>query len=190
MTILALNKPFQMMSQFSEHPSRPTLSEVITQPNIYPAGRLDADSEGLLILSDVGEVITAVSSSKKKLPKTYWAQVEGEISTSAMKRLTEGLDLGDFVTRPCQATVLDASAVETQLWERVPPIRVRASIPTCWVAITLTEGKNRQVRRMTAKIGFPTLRLVRVQIGNLNLFDLKLKPGESCPINAAMLGIK
>ncbi len=190
MTILALNKPFQMMSQFSEHPTRATLANVITQPNVYPAGRLDADSEGLLILSNMAEIITAVSSAKKKLPKTYWAQVEGEIDSNTLKTLCKGVDLGDFVSRPCQATLLDTKQVEEQLWQRTPPIRVRTSIPTSWLAVVLTEGKNRQVRRMTAKIGFPTLRLVRVQIGMLNLFDLNLNPGESCPISAAMLGLK
>lgn len=174
MTLIILNKPFGTICQFSPHPSRPSLADWVDVPNVYPAGRLDADSEGLLLLTDDGRLQAAISHPNHKMPKTYWAQVEGTPSQTAISALQQGVDLGDFVTRPCQARTIEAP---TMLWPRNPPIRYRAAIPTSWLEITLTEGKNRQVRRMTAAVGHPTLRLVRVAIGPFNVFDMQLPPG-------------
>lgn len=174
MTLIILNKPFGTICQFSPHPSRPSLADWVDVPNIYPAGRLDADSEGLLLLTDDGRLQAAISHPNHKMPKTYWAQVEGAPSHAAIRALQAGIDLGDFVSQPCQARAIEPP---TTLWPRNPPIRYRATIPTSWLEITLTEGKNRQVRRMTAALGLPTLRLIRVAIGPLNVFDMQLTPG-------------
>ncbi|TAL56550.1 pseudouridine synthase [Pandoraea sp.] len=174
MTLIILNKPFGTICQFSPHPSRPSLADWVNVPNVYPAGRLDADSEGLLLLTDDGRLQAAISHPNHKMPKTYWAQVEGTPSQAAIQALQAGIDLGDFVTQPCQARTIEAP---TTLWPRNPPIRYRATIPTSWLEMTLAEGKNRQVRRMTAALGFPTLRLIRVAIGPLNVFDMQLAPG-------------
>ncbi|WP_374623165.1 pseudouridine synthase [Pandoraea sp.] len=179
MTLLALNKPFGTICQFSPHPTRPTLAEWVARPGVYPAGRLDADSEGLLLLTDDGRLQSRIAEPERKLPKTYWAQVEGEYDDTAVARLRAGLDLGDFVTRPCAAHEI---AQPDHLWPRQPPIRYRASIPTHWLEITLIEGKNRQVRRMTAAVGKPTLRLVRVAIGPVDVFSLNLAPGQWCEL--------
>ncbi|MCI3205091.1 MULTISPECIES: pseudouridine synthase [Pandoraea] len=175
MTLLALNKPFGTICQFSPHPTRPTLAECIDLPDVYPAGRLDADSEGLLLLTDDGRLQARIAEPERKLPKTYWAQVEGEYDEAALTRLRGGLDLGDFVTLPCEARCIPEPE---HLWPRHPPIRYRASIPTHWLEIKLVEGKNRQVRRMTAAVGKPTLRLVRVAIGPVDVFSLNLAPGQ------------
>ena len=140
---------------------------------MYAAGRLDADSEGLLILTDDGATQSRIADPRHKLPKTYWAQVEGTPTDADLEPLRRGIDLGDFVTRPAQARVIDAPA---GLWPRTPPIRHRASIPTAWIELTIAEGKDRQVRRMTAKIGFPTLRLIRASVGEWTLDALQ--PGE------------
>lgn len=175
MTLLALNKPFGTICQFSPHPTRPSLADWVDQPGVYPAGRLDADSEGLLLLTDEGHLQARIAEPERKLPKTYWAQVEGAYDAAALARLCAGLDLGDFATQPCKAREI---APPEHLWTRDPPIRYRANIPTHWLEITLTEGKNRQVRRMTAAVGKPTLRLVRIAIGSLNLFALNLAPGQ------------
>lgn len=141
---------------------------------MYPAGRLDTDSEGLLLLTDDGALQARIAHPRTKLPKTYLAQVEGMPDDDALERLRRGLDLGDFVTRPCQARSIPQP---DWLWPRDPPIRERRAIPTRWIEIVLTEGKNRQVRRMTAAVGHPTLRLLRVGIGRLALADLGLPPG-------------
>ena len=171
--LLLFNKPFQVLSQFTDSEARKTLSEFIPIKGIYPAGRLDYDSEGLLLLTDDGQLQAQISSPKYKLNKTYWAQVEGEITEAALRALRNGLSLKDGTTKPAKARLLQ----EPTLWARTPPIRERKAIPTSWVEIIITEGRNRQVRRMTAATGFPTLRLVRMKIGDWELGELK--PGES-----------
>lgn len=175
MRLIALNKPFGTICQFSAHEARPSLAAWVDVPGVYPAGRLDADSEGLLLLTDDGALQARIAEPRRKLVKRYWAQVEGEPDDAALAALARGVDLGDFVTQPCRARRIDAP---TGLWPRDPPVRFRAAIPTSWIEIALGEGKNRQVRRMTAKVGFPTLRLVRVGIGELDLFALGLSPGQ------------
>ncbi|GLU35520.1 pseudouridine synthase [Trinickia caryophylli] len=175
MQLIALNKPFGTICQFSAHETRATLADWVKLPGVYPAGRLDADSEGLLLLTDDGGLQARVAEPRHKLVKRYWAQVEGTPDEAALRALARGVDLGDYVTRPCHARVIDEPE---GLWPRVPPIRYRAAIPTTWIEIALSEGKNRQVRRMTAAVGFPTLRLVRVGIGALDIFALGLTPGE------------
>ena len=143
---------------------------------VYPAGRLDSDSEGLLLLTDDGTLQARIAEPRHKLVKRYWAQVEGAPDQAVLTKLASGVDLGDFVTRPCHAQLIEPPAT---LWPRNPPIRFRAAIPTTWIELSITEGKNRQVRRMTAAVGLPTLRLVRVGIGALDIFSLGLQPGES-----------
>lgn len=174
---LAFYKPFDVLSQFTqEHPSHRTLGEFRFPPRVYPIGRLDRDSEGLLLLSDEPEWTDRLLNPRRAHPRTYHAQVEGEISDAALQQLRRGgIDLKDFRTLPCEARRLES---EPQHPPRDPPIRFRKSVPTLWLELTLTEGKNRQVRRMTAAVGFPTLRLVRVSIGGLKLAALGLKPGE------------
>lgn len=186
MTLIALNKPFQMMSQFSAHPSRATLADCVDVPGVYPAGRLDADSEGLLLLTDDGALQTRIADPKHKLAKTYLAQVEGVPDDAALARLRAGVDLGDFTTLPAAVHVVDSPA---WLWDRDPPIRYRAAIPTTWVELQIREGKNRQVRRMTAAVGYPTLRLIRAAIGNLSLPDLGLMPGQWGAVDVHALGL-
>lgn len=180
MPLILFNKPFQVMCQFSAHPSRDTLAKFLKTPNIYPAGRLDADSEGLLLLTDDGNLQHRISHPCQKLPKTYLVQVEGATTNTQLERLQKPLDLGDFVTQSC--TVIQVQQPDW-LWPRDPPVRERASIPTSWLAITLTEGKNRQVRRMTAAVGLPTLRLIRIAIGPFSLETHPLLPGESCEVS-------
>jgi 23S rRNA pseudouridine2457 synthase len=175
MPLILFNKPFQVMCQFSPHPGRPTLADHIAIPGVYPAGRLDADSEGLVLLTDDGRLQHDISHPLKKLAKTYLAQVEGTVTQAALERLRAPLNLGDFTTLPCQAAQVEAPA---WLWPRMPPIRQRADVPVSWLALTLTEGKNRQVRRMTAAVGLPTLRLVRIAIGPYALASHPLLPGE------------
>lgn len=171
--LIFFNKPYGVLCQFSAADARPTLKDFIPIPDIYPAGRLDADSEGLLILTDDGALQHRIADPAHKLPKIYWVQVEGVPDTGALDQLRQGLDLGDFMTRPAQAKLI---AEPENLWSRDPPIRARKHIPTCWLALTISEGKNRQVRRMTAKIGHPTLRLIRAAIGSWRLDGLV--PGE------------
>lgn len=184
MPLILFNKPFQVMCQFSRHPGRPTLADYIDIPDIYPAGRLDADSEGLLLLTDDGQLQHNISHPALKQPKTYLAQVEGSAAPAQLARLRSGVDLGDFVTLPCQARLVETP---DWLWPRDPPIRARQDKPTSWLALTLTEGKNRQVRRMTAAVGLPTLRLVRVAIGQVSLQSHPLWPGEAMEINPGEL---
>ncbi|WP_420993555.1 pseudouridine synthase [Cupriavidus sp. 30B13] len=186
MTLIALNKPFGTMSQFSAHPSRPTLADCVALPGVYPAGRLDADSEGLLLLTDDGALQARVADPHHKLPKTYLVQVENEPGAGALARLRQGVDLGDFRTLPARARLIGEPGF---LWPRQPPVRFRAAIPTQWLEMEIREGKNRQVRRMTAAVGFPTLRLVRVKIGALDLRALGLAPGQWCEISPADLGL-
>ncbi|MFP6792276.1 MAG: pseudouridine synthase [Pseudomonadales bacterium] len=162
--LILLNKPFGVMSQFSG--DSPNLSDYVTEKGFYPAGRLDKDSEGLLLLTNDGKLQNRISDPQFKMEKTYWAQVEGEIDNSAIKRLTEGVDLKDGQTKPATA-----SRIRCPLPKRVPDIRVRQSKPTSWLELTIREGKNRQVRRMTAAVGFPTLRLFRHRIGPWTLQD-------------------
>ena len=169
--LIAFNKPFGVICKFSPEPGKRTLADYIKVPNVYPAGRLDTDSEGLLLLTDDGALQARISSPKFKLAKVYWAQVEGVPTEDALANLRKGVDLGDFKTQPAEARLIDEPE---NLWPRDPPIRYRAKIPTSWIELTLREGKNRQVRRMTAKVGFPTLRLVRAAIGSISVKDLPL----------------
>jgi 23S rRNA pseudouridine2457 synthase len=174
MRLIALNKPYGTICQFSAHERRPSLAAWVDVPGMYPAGRLDADSEGLLLLTDDGALQTCIAQPRHKLVKRYWAQVEGAPDAAALNALARGVDLGDYVTRPCRVGFVEPPPA---LWQRDPPIRYRAAIPTTWIELSITEGKNRQVRRMTAAVGFPTLRLVRVGIGALDLLALGLAPG-------------
>lgn len=177
--LILFNKPYGVVCQFSADGMHPTLKEFIPIPDVYPAGRLDTDSEGLLILTDDGKLQQRISDPKHKWPKTYWAQVEGIPDQAALEQLEHGIDLGDCITRPAQAKLI---AEPAGLWPRDPPIRWRKYKPTQWLALTLHEGKNRQVRRMTAKIGHPTLRLIRYAIGAYTLENLS--PGAWYELNS------
>jgi 23S rRNA pseudouridine2457 synthase len=169
--LIAFNKPFGVVCKFSPEPDRRTLADYIQVRNVYPAGRLDTDSEGLLLLTDEGVLQARIAEPKHHIGKVYWAQVEGSPLPAALDQLRSGVDLGDFMTQPAIATLIDEPA---GLWPRDPPIRYRAKIPTAWIELTIREGKNRQVRRMTAKVGLPTLRLVRAAIGRVGLDGLAL----------------
>jgi len=184
MPLILFNKPYLVMCQFSPHPGRQSLADYLALPGIYPAGRLDADSEGLVLLTDDGKLQHALSHPAHKQPKTYIVQVEGVPDATQLTRLAGPLDLGDFITQPCHARQILAPE---WLWPRNPPIRQRANSPTSWLAITLTEGKNRQVRRMTAAVGLPTLRLVRIAIGPFTLASHPLLPGEWQEVDASEL---
>lgn len=177
MPCIALNKPFGMICQFSASGDKPTLADAIAVPDVYPAGRLDTDSEGLVLLTDDGALqarITQPGSRRRgKLWKTYWAQVEGEPDQQALQSLRDGVDLKDGRSRPAKAGRIDPP----DIWPRNPPIRQRKNSPTTWLELQLAEGRNRQVRRMTAAVGHPTLRLVRIAIGPISLQGLA--PGES-----------
>lgn len=171
--IVLFNKPFRVLSQFRRDGDKATLADFITDPELRVAGRLDYDSEGLLILSDDGRWIQRMIHPRHVVPKTYWAQVEGEPEEAALAILRDGVTLKDGPARPAQVRRI----VEPEgLWMRDPPIRYRASIPTCWLQLTISEGRNRQVRRMTAAIGHPTLRLVRFSIGDWTVG--RLQPGD------------
>lgn len=184
MSLILFNKPHQVMCQFSSHPTRETLSDYLTIPNIYPAGRLDADSEGLLLLTDDGQLQHQISHPDRKLKKTYLAQVEGESTAEMLECLRGPLDLGDFITQPSEVKQILSP---DWLWPRDPPIRHRMRTPTTWLAITIAEGKNRQVRRMTAAVGLPTLRLVRTAIGPFSLQSHPLWPGDWIEVSASQL---
>jgi len=177
--LIAFNKPFGVMCKFRPEPGRQTLANYIQMPGVYPAGRLDTDSEGLLLLTDDGGLQARISSPRHELAKVYWAQVEGAPTEDALAALRKGVDLGDFVTKTAGARLIDEPP---NLWPRDPPIRYRAKIPTAWIEVTLREGKNRQVRRITAKVGFPTLRLVRAAIGKVRVEGFA--PGEWREIDA------
>ena len=180
--LILLNKPYGMLCQFTDEAGRATLKDCVAVPGVYAAGRLDTDSEGALLLTDDGPLQHRIADPRHKLPKTYLVQVEGEPDEAALARLRAGLDLGDFRTRPCRAR---AVAEPDWLWPRDPPVRFRKSVPTSWLEIVLREGKNRQVRRMTAKVGFPTLRLIRIAIGPWRLDGLL--PGQWRELDAAAL---
>jgi 23S rRNA pseudouridine2457 synthase len=167
--LIAFNKPFGVICKFSPEPGKRTLAEFIDVPHVYPAGRLDTDSEGLLLLTDNGTLQTRIADPSHKIAKVYWAQVEGAPTETALDVLRAGVTLNDFTAKPARARLIDEPA---SLWPRDPPIRVRAKIPTAWLEVTLREGKNRQVRRMTAHVGFPTLRLVRASIGRISVEGL------------------
>jgi 23S rRNA pseudouridine2457 synthase len=171
--ILLFNKPFGVICQFSRNGVHPTLADYIALPDFYPAGRLDTDSEGLLVLTDDGQLQHRITDPKHKLPKTYWVQVEGVPDEAALEKLRRGVKLSDFTTQPAEARLIDEPA---SLWPRNPPIRSRKNIPTRWLELTISEGKNRQVRRMTAAVGLPTLRLIRYRIGDWTLSGLE--PGK------------
>ncbi len=170
--LILLNKPFDMLSQFTDDEGRPTLANCVDVPGFYPAGRLDRDSEGLVLLTDDGRLQQRISDPQHKMGKVYWAQVEGIARDEALARLAAGVLLNDGMTRPANARRL----AEPALWPRTPPIRERRNIPTSWLEITLFEGRNRQVRRMTAAVGLPTLRLVRAAVGPWALGALQ--PGD------------
>lgn len=172
-TLLVLfNKPFEVLCQFSADGDKRTLAEFIKIPSIYAAGRLDFDSEGLLILTNNGKLQQAISHPRFKLAKTYWVQVEGDITEESLHQLRAGVTLNDGPTLPAQARRIEPP----KIWERHPPIRVRKAIPTSWIELEIKEGRNRQVRRMTAAVGFPTLRLIRAAIGDWQIADIA--PGE------------
>ena len=171
--VILFNKPYGVLCQFTAAPGRACLKDYIPVPGVYPAGRLDADSEGLLVLTADGALQARISEPRRKLAKTYWAQVEGLPQEQALQLLRAGLDLGEFVARPCAARRIDEPE---GLWPRDPPIRQRLQIPTAWIELKLVEGKNRQVRRMTARIGHPTLRLIRSAVGHWTLDGLA--PGQ------------
>ncbi|AUH49886.1 pseudouridine synthase [Chromobacterium sp. ATCC 53434] len=178
--LILLNKPYGVICQFSDHPTHPTLKSCVPLPGVYPAGRLDTDSEGLLLLTGDGALQHRIADPRWKLPKTYWVQVEGQPRDEQLEMLRRGVDLGDFVTRPAQVTRIESP----ELWPRHPPVRFRKTVPDGWLEIVISEGKNRQVRRMTAKAGLPTLRLVRVAIGPWRLDGLQ--PGEMRPLEVSL----
>jgi len=182
--LILFNKPYGVLCQFTGEPGRATLAGYIPVPGVYAAGRLDTDSEGLLVLTDDGALQARIADPRHKLAKTYLVQVEGVPDEAALAALRAGVDLGDFVTRPCQVRLV---AEPAWLWPRVPPIRERKSIPTRWLEMVLKEGKNRQVRRMTAKLGFPTLRLVRARVGEWSLEGIA--PGEWREILVEPVGV-
>lgn len=184
--IILLNKPYGVLCQFTSEEDRPTLKDFVSVPGVYAAGRLDTDSEGLVVLTDDGGLQARISHPRHKLAKVYWAQVEGVPDVDALERLRAGVDLGDFVTRPCHVRAI---LEHEGLWPRDPPIRYRAAIPTSWLELTLTEGKNRQVRRMTAKVGYPTLRLIRWAVGPWTLDGLAPGQWAESPLRPARASV-
>ena len=170
--IILLNKPFNVLCQFTDKEGRPTLADFVDAGGVYPAGRLDYDSEGLVVLTDDGQLQHQISHPDAKNSKTYWVQVEGDPSHAELEPLRKGIQLKDGSCRPAKAILIK----EPSIWPRNPPVRKRLSIPTRWLELTISEGRNRQVRRMTAAIGFPTLRLIRTRVGDWSVEDLA--PGE------------
>ncbi len=170
--LILFNKPYGVLPQFTDKgnagPPRPTLSDYIDVPGVYPAGRLDMDSEGLILLTDDGRLQARIADPKFKMAKNYWVQVEGEVSDESLTALAKGVRLNDGMTLPAKAKRIDPP----ELWPRDPPVRFRKTVPDSWISLTITEGRNRQVRRMTAAVGFPTLRLVRWSVGDWTLDNL------------------
>lgn len=180
MNYLILNKPYEVLTQFTDETGRATLKDFVQVPDIYPVGRLDFDSEGLVLLTDDKNLQHRLSDPKFKVEKTYWAQVEGIPDEAALEKLRRGVIIKNVKTAPAKARILTP---QPAVWERSKPIRFRANIPTTWLEIKISQGMNRQVRKMTAAVGFPTLRLIRPAIGSITLGDLQ--PGESRRLNPA-----
>ncbi|NYT64723.1 pseudouridine synthase [Alcaligenaceae bacterium] len=176
--LLVLNKPYDVLTQFSDDLGRATLKDYVNVPDVYPAGRLDRDSEGLLLLTNDGRLQARITDPKHSMAKTYWVQVEGLASAQQLQQLCDGVTLKDGPTLRAQAHLIDTP----ELWDRTPPVRFRQNIPTSWLELTIHEGRNRQVRRMTAAVGLPTLRLIRTRIGAWSLDDLL--PGQWREVDA------
>jgi 23S rRNA pseudouridine2457 synthase len=171
--LVLFNKPYGVLTQFTDAAGRATLADYIDLPGVYAAGRLDRDSEGLVVLTDDGRLQHRIADPRHTMSKTYWVQVEGEPTEAALQRLREGVELNDGPTRPAKVRRIDEPQA---LWPREPPVRFRKTVPTAWLALTLSEGRNRQVRRMSAAVGHPTLRLIRYRVGSWTLDGLA--PGE------------
>ncbi|MDH5189689.1 MAG: pseudouridine synthase [Gammaproteobacteria bacterium] len=182
--LILFNKPYDVLCQFTDSDGRKTLADYIPVHEVYAAGRLDKDSEGLVLLTGDGKLQSRIAHPKHKLWKTYWVQVEGVPDTEAIKQLTSGVRLKDGMTKPARVKVIEQPAM---IWSRNPPIRFRKNIPDSWLELSIREGKNRQVRRMTAAIGHPTLRLIRYSIGNLTIKNLA--PGEWCEVSSEELSL-
>ena len=182
--LILFNKPFRVLSQFTDDAGRATLADYLSAPDFRAAGRLDYDSEGLLLLTDDGSLQQRIANPRHKLPKTYLAQVEGEVTDAALSKLETGLQLKDGPTLPARARRISPPG----LWPREPPVRKRLTVPDSWIEITVREGRNRQVRRMTAAVGFPTLRLVRVAVGEWRLDDLLPGQYRQCQVHLPVTG--